>query len=121
MAYQVVFYWDERGREPVREFLESLALKTRSKILKYIDILQTEGPFLKRPFADKLAGKLYELRVRFSSDNVRIIYYFFLEHKIVLLHAFRKKDWAVSERDIAIGETRRKEFTDRYGKGKIKI
>ena len=121
MAYQIVFYWDERGREPVHEFMESLAFKTRAKILKFLEILKQEGPGLRRPYADKLAGKLYELRVRFSSDNVRIIYFFFLGNKVVLLHAFRKKDWAVSKQDMAIGETRMREFTDRYEKGKIKI
>ena len=121
MSYQVVFYQDERGKKSVEGFVNSLPEKTRSKILKWLEILEGQGPFLRRPFADKIVGKLYELRVRFSSDNIRIIYYFFLGDKIILLHAFRKKDWAISQRDIELAERRMIEFTRRYEKGEIKV
>ena len=121
MSYQVIFYWDERGRRPVREFIDSLSLKTREKIDAHIKMLSEQGPFLRRPYADKLVRKLYELRVRFASDNVRIIYYFFLGDKTVLLHAFRKKDWEIDRKDIELAERRMKEFTFRHEKGKIEI
>ena len=121
MSYQVIFYGDERGNKPVQEFIDSLSLKTQSKILKFVRLLKEQGPFLRRPFADKLVGKLYELRVRFSSDNIRIIYYFFLGDKIILLHAFRKKDWAINVEDIKLSERRMKDFINHYEKGKIEV
>lgn len=121
MPYHVIFYWDKRGKEPVREFIESLPVKTQSKITKYIEILKEQGPFLRRPYADKLIGKLYELRARFSFDNIRLIYYFFLGDKIILLHAFRKKDWAISQQDIQLAERRMKEFSHRYEQGEIEL
>ena len=121
MSYQVVFYWDERGRKPVREFIDSLSLKTREKIDAHIKMLSEQGPFLRRPYADKLIRKLHELRVRFFSDNVRIIYYFFLGDKVVLLHAFRKKKWQIDQKDIELAERRMNEFTSRYERGKIPL
>lgn len=103
------------------EFVQSLSVKIRKKIATYLEQLEEQGPFLRRPYADKLVGKLYELRIRFSSDNVRIIYYFFLGDKVVLLHAFRKKDWAIDQKDIKLAERRMTEFTYRYEKGEIEI
>ena len=92
MAYQIFYYRDTRGNQPVREFVLSLQKKTRKKLWTWTQALAADGPFLRRPYADKVSGKIYELRVRFASDNIRILYYFFLRDKIVLLHAFRKKE-----------------------------
>ena len=119
MGFQTLFYRDERGREPVRELLQSLPIKTRAKIGSWIAHLENEGPFLRRPYADKLTGKLYELRIRFSTDHIRILYYFFLKDKIILLHAFRKKDWAIDRRDLEMAERRMNEFTRRYEEGEL--
>lgn len=121
MIFQIVFYWDRAGRQPVREFLLSLDVKTRRKISQWLQLLQKEGPFLRRPYADKVSGKLYELRVRFGSDNIRILYFFYLRDKIVLLHAFRKKDWEIKQSDIRIAENRMHELIARYEEGQIEI
>ena len=104
--YQIIFYWDERGRKPVREFIDLLPDKTQNKIEVWIDLLKKDGPFLRRPYADKIDGKIYELRIRFSSDSIRILYFFFIQGKIVLLHAFRKKDWKIESGDLQIAKKR---------------
>lgn len=119
MNFQIRFYKDRRGKKPVREFIFSLPKKTREKIWSWIDILSKEGPFLRRPYADKLSGKIYELRIRFASDNIRILYYFFLNDKIVMVHAFRKKDWEIDPKNIQIAERRMNEIIQRYEQGEI--
>ena len=121
MSYQILFYWNERGDSPVCDFLDSLPVKARAKIAAWIGLLEKEGPSLKRPYADKLKDKLYELRVRLGPDNVRIIYFFYLKDRIILLHAFRKKDWKVDQRDIEVSENRMSDFMDRYLKGRIQL
>lgn len=119
MAYQVILYWDRRGKKPVQDFIGSLSTKTQQKIAARIGLLSEQGPFLRRPYADKLGGKLYELRIRFASDNIRVLYYFFLKDKIVVVHAFRKHDWAIHPSDVRLAEARMKEFSERYEKGEI--
>ena len=119
--YQAIFYWDERGRVPVRDLIESLPEKIRQKIAAWIEFLEQEGPSLKRPYADKVQDKLYELRIRLGSDNIRIIYFFFVKDKIILLHGFRKKEWEIKRSDLELAERRMRDFNERYGKGKIKL
>ena len=119
--YEAVFYWDERGHVPVREMVESLPEKMRTKIAAWVDLLVQEGPSLRRPYADKVQDKLYELRIRFASDNIRILYFFFLSNKIILLHAFRKKDWKLKRGDLELAERRMLDFIHRCKNGKISL
>jgi len=104
--YEIVFYQDGRGSMPVQEFLDRLNVKSRQKALRGLEFLEMEGPALRRPYADKVRGKIYELRVRFSDDQVRIFYFFVDRNKIVLLHAIRKKTNAVPDRELVLAETR---------------
>lgn len=119
--YQAIFYWDEKDRVPVKELLDSLSQKTKQKIASWIDLLEQEGPHLRRPYADKVKDKLYELRIRFGFDNIRILYFFFLNDKIVLLHGFRKKDWEIKPNDLELAERRMEDFIHRFKLGKIRL
>ena len=98
------------------EFLDALSWKTRQKIQAWIDLLEKEGPNLKRPYADKVTGDLCELRIRFASDQVRILYFFFLRGKIILLHVFRKKQNAIEMKDLSIAQSRRVDVMIRHYK-----
>ena len=119
--YRAIFYWDERGRIPVRDLIQSLPEKIRQKIAAWIDLLEQEGPSLKRPYADKVQDKLYELRIRLGSDNIRILYFFFLKNKVILLHGFRKKDWEIKRSEMELAERRMHDFIERSEKGKIRL
>ena len=119
--YQAIFYWDDRGRVPVRDLIESLPEKVRQKIAAWIELLEQEGPSLKRPYADKVQEKLYELRIRLGSDNIRILYFFFVKGKIILLHGFRKKEWEIKRSDLELGERRMRDFIERFEKGKVRL
>jgi len=99
--YAVEFYQSERGENYVEDFLDGLQEKTRNKTLAWIRILQMHGPELKRPHADLLESPVHELRVSFSKDEVRILY-FFAGDAIVLTHGFLKKT-----RDVPPGEIER--------------
>lgn len=118
--YQVIFYWNEKGEKSVYDFISTFPDKTVQKIAAWLDLLEQQGPSLRRPYADKVKDKLYELRIRFGSDNVRILYFFFLKNKIVLLHGFRKKDWEIKIADLQIAERRMHDFIVRHNAGKIK-
>jgi phage-related protein len=95
--------------------------KTRQKIAAWINLLEQEGPNLRRPYADKVKDKLYERRVRLGYDNIRVLYFFFLKDSIILLHGFRKKDWEIKQSDLEMAGRRMLDFMSRHGKGKIKL
>lgn len=61
--WKVEFYRNPRGDEPAREFVESLDIKARAKVTKWLGLLEEKGPALPRPFADVLDGPIRELRV----------------------------------------------------------
>lgn len=113
--YETVFYQAPRGDYPVLDFIKTLDKKTRAKVYRYIELLEKEGPNLLRPYADHVRGKIRELRVRFSSANVRIFYFFFLGDKIVLLHAFRKKTQELPVGEIKEAERNMLDWVKRKG------
>ena len=88
-----VEYYIENGYSPVVEFLNKLNSKEQAKILREIDLLQDFGLFLGPPHIKKLEGpynKLWELRVKQSTNDFRIFFFSFTQGKFVLLHGIRK-------------------------------
>ncbi len=79
--YEVLFYYDKKGNAPVEQFIEATPIKVRQKVLAWVGLLEDKGASFKRPYADKVEGKLYELRIRMASNNIRILYFFTFERK----------------------------------------
>ena len=98
MLKSIYFFIDERGHNPVQEFIENLPSKDRAKIIAYLDELKKQGHHLRRPMAGYLGEGIYELRPR---DN-RIFYFFFLRENVVFLHAIRKKTDKIPEGDLEL-------------------
>jgi len=92
----VCYYVDDRGENPVKEFIKSLPVKERAKVLAYINELKKQGNNLRRPIADYLEDGIYELRPK---DN-RIFYFFYLRDNAVLLHAIKKKTREIPRNDL---------------------
>lgn len=119
--YSIHFYVDKKGNALVRDFIKELNKKSRAKIGRYLDLLEKTGPDLVRPYADHVRDKIRELRVRVADGNVRIFYFFFIEKKIILLHAFKKKTQELPEREIAQAERNMQDFLTRYEQGEIAL
>lgn len=61
---KVIFYKEkDETTAPVLEWLDTVPEKARLKCLKRIERLKEEGHQLRRPEADLLRDKIYELRV----------------------------------------------------------
>ena len=105
--YQVKFYCDSRtGREPVLEYIQSLDLKTKEKVNKYLELLEEQNGYLDQPYSRHIIHKIRELRVDFFNDFHRIFYFSFVNKKIILLHAFRKKTRNTPRKEIKLAELR---------------
>lgn len=115
--YQAILYTTERGASPIDEFLDGLDKKSRAKVEAHISLLEEQGPNLKRPYADVVRGKIRELRIHFSSNQYRILYFFYLRDQIVLAHALGKKSRELKEKDIELTERRMENWIRRYPSG----
>ena len=86
-------YYVEKGKSPVVEFLSKLNSKEQAKILREIDLLQDFGLFIGPPHIKKLEGhynKLWELRIKQSTNDFRVFFFSFNQGRFVLLHGIRK-------------------------------
>src|SRR4030042_4042109 len=115
--WKIVFYRKDSLEEPVRNFIVNLPTKERAKVAQEIENIRSEGIYLGLPFVKKLSGKeykgLWELRVRFGSDYVRIIYFLHTEKTFVLLHGFKKKTNRAPKRELETAKRRMIEYKNR--------
>jgi phage-related protein len=108
---KVVFYKDEDGTAPVLEWMDAIPAKARLKCIQKIQRLKDEGHQLRRPEADLLRDKIYELRASFQSIHYRILYFFHSNVAAVLSHGIVKEDRVPSiEIDRAIQRRKKFEF-----------
>lgn len=107
--FNIVYYEDDHGWSPVKEYLLELSAKDRARVLEFIKRLETGGYTLRRPTADSLGGKLglWELRPL----PHRVIYCFIHRTTIVLLHAFWKKTEKIPQKDIDLALARKEQIS----------
>ena len=100
MNFEVLYFVDEKGNAPVREYIKALATPERAKVHAYLKHLSDAGYKMRRPFADYMGDKtgLYELR----PGRHRVLYFFLVRNKVILLHAFLKKTDEIPKRDIEL-------------------
>lgn len=89
--FEAIFYDLPDGREPAREFLDSLDVKMRAKMVRTIELLQHNGTSLREPYSKALEDGIFEVRAKVGSDISRVLYFFFVGHRIVLTNGFIKK------------------------------
>lgn len=113
MEYTILFYETLNNTSPVLDYLQSLPIKSKAKILKSLKILQREGVNTPYPYVSHVREKIFELRVKFSSNQYRILYFIYTNRQIILLHGFSKKTQQIPEKEIKKAENRQLEFIER--------
>ena len=111
--FEIIFYEDSKHRVPVRDFIFSLDIKMRSKLLSYIDLLKERGTDLRLPFSEHLEDGIFELRVKFGSNITRVLYFFASGKRIILTNGFVKKTQKTPRKEIKLAKRRRKDFLER--------
>jgi phage-related protein len=113
---QAVFYRDERGREPVDEFLENLlkvqplaAAKIDDAVEEHLNGRDPRDPPPEFPLSSQIDGELRELRVRFGKTRYRLLYQR-SRNLIVLLNAFEKNTGATPASEIRKARARMADF-----------
>lgn len=105
----VIFYAEDDGASPVLQWIEEQPRKVQDKLTFVIDLLTKEGYQLRRPHADILRDKVYELRVRHRQVNYRLLYFFYGNVAAVVAHGCTKEG-SVDDADINRAVTRRELF-----------
>jgi phage-related protein len=113
-VFQIIYY-SFNGNSPILEFLKALPKKDIAKILREIDLLEEFGLSLGMPHIKKLVDseEIWELRIKFSSNNYRIFYFVLKDKQFVLLHAFQKKTDSTPKREIQTAITRKNDYLKR--------
>ena len=106
---KVVFYQEKDGTVPLLDWFDDIPAKAQLKCLAKIERLKQEGHELRRPEADLLRDKIYELRSSFQGVHYRILYFFHGNVAAVVSHGIVKED-RVPPVEIARAIERRKQF-----------
>jgi len=114
--WSVEFYKTESGEEPVRSFLDGIETKLRAKAVRDIELLQRYGNGLREPFSKHIQDGVFELRTKQSTNIIRIMYFFYVNNKIVLTNGFIKKTQKTPPSEVEKALRYKKDFEGRQPK-----
>ena len=116
--YEIYFYKDAKGNEPVLAYIQELTSKTdkdsrikANKILDYIDYLRAMGKHAGAPYVKHLDDEIWELR----PIRDRILFAAWHGNGFILLHHFMKKTQKTPQREIEQAKRNLKDIRERSG------
>lgn len=113
IQFTVIFYEDITGDKPVENFLLSLDIKIRAKLIGILQILQEKGNQLREPYSKHLEDGIFEIRGKVGSDITRVLYFFYLDGKIILTNGFINKTQKTPRKEIKLAKLRRQDYIER--------
>lgn len=113
----IEFFMDSEGNVPVKDFLDSLSPKIKSKTLRSIALLHSNGHSLGMPHSKYLGDGIFELRTQFGGDINRVLYFFYVDDRAVLTNGFIKKTQTTPFKEIALAIKRRNDYLGRHKHG----
>lgn len=106
---EVVVFAEEDGSCQLLEWMDTLPSKAQDKCIVRIERLEEMGYELRRPEADLLRDKIYELRAALQGIQYRMLYFF--HGKLgVISHGLIKSGKEVPPKDIDFAVQRKREF-----------
>jgi phage-related protein len=101
--YEIIFYKDKNGNEPVFQYIEELARHTDKssrinmrKLQEYIRVLKAYGTHASEPYIKHLDGEIWELR----PIRERVLFAAWEGTAFILLHLFMKKTQKTPPQEI---------------------
>lgn len=111
---EIKFYEDSMGHNPVKEFLDELDPKMRTKMLRSIMALQEMGVSLRMPLSEYLEDGIFELRAQVGTNISRVMYFFMIGNQAILTHGFIKKTQKTPSREIERAKKIRSDYIKRF-------
>ena len=112
-GFDVEFYGKADGSKPAKEFIVELPPKMRAKMLRTVDMLETNGSELREPYSRHLDDGIFELRAKVGTDISRVLYLFVIGRKAVLTHGFVKKTQKTPPSEIERAKIYRTDYLSR--------
>jgi phage-related protein len=106
---KVVIFAEEDGGCPLIEWMDTLPPKAQDKCIVKIERLKEMGHELRRPEADLLRDKIYELRTALQGIQYRMLY-FFHDKLGVISHGLIKIGNEVPPKDIDLAVGRKEKY-----------
>ncbi len=114
--FEVIFYEKENGDCPVEDFLLSLDMKMKAKMVGLLELLEEYGNQLREPYSKHLDDGIFEIRCKVGSNITRVLYFFYYEGKIILTNGFVKKTQKTPPEQIKMAKEFRADYKERMGK-----
>lgn len=111
--FEIIFYETDNGEKPVKDFLDSLDVKMRAKMLLSVRIVREKGYQARMPYSEELEDGIFELRAKLGSDISRVLYFFVVGRKIVLTNGFIKKTQKTPKSEIERAKKYRADYLGR--------
>lgn len=110
--FRVEFYETRTGERPAEQFLDSLDIKMRNKMVMTLKVLQEKGNLLREPYSKALYDGIYEVRAVSGSNITRVLYFFYYGGRIILTNGFVKKTQKTPRREIDRAVVYRADFME---------
>ena len=78
-----------------------------AKVYGLLGLLEEYGNALRMPYSGHLDDGIFELRARQGSNIVRVLYFFFIDRRVVLTNGFVKKTQKTPTAEIELAKQRR--------------
>lgn len=106
----MIFYKRANGSCPVCDFLDSLDIKMRAKMLRLTMLLEKNGNELREPYSKFLKDGIFEIRAKLGSNIARVLYFFSLGKIIILTNGFVKKTAKTPSTEIELAQKYRTDY-----------
>ena len=116
--YKINFYQDLQGRQPVKEYIETLKASADTnkdsriklkKIYEYLEVLACIGTRAGAPYVKHIQDDIWELRPL----RDRIFFFCWQGDTFILLHHFLKQTQRTPSREIEQAKRNQKDFNER--------
>lgn len=111
IKYEVIYFRLNDNRYPVKDFInDTVDNKLKAKVYRSLILLESNGRRLREPYCKYLKEGIYELRIKHSSNQIRILYFYGENNKIVLTNAFYKNTNKINKKYMDIAKSYRNNY-----------
>lgn len=111
--FHIFYYTKKDGSSPVSDFPNQLPRKMLAKVARDLELLSRYGNELRDPYTKSIDAGIFELRTRLADNQVRILYFFIDQHRIILTNGFIKKTQKTPRFEIELAMKYRKDYLTR--------
>ena len=115
--FRVDFYREEDGTKPVGDFIRSLEVKMKAKVVANMHLLEEYGNMAREPLSKELEDGIFELRTIENDNIVRILYFFDKDRIVIATNGFVKKRQKTPRSEIDLAKRRRSDYHRRKEAG----